>query len=227
MKKLLLTTALLALAAPAYAGNITVVNVHLPDGDALNSVQTDGYGYYTGPIDFTLPDSTNLEVYCADLNHILKSTGTYAMVPLTINGLGNPISQFTSEKIGLLALLGFSQNLGTTAGQDEAAAIQAEIWDLEYGVTSTFTNPTGEIATDWAALQTLVTLYKDVPGEYATALDPVGEGWWKNADASQQMIMGLGSSVPELSTWSMGLIGFGIFGLGGLYKTRKAPRYAL
>src|SRR5271165_1196924 len=109
MKKLLLSAALgLIVAAPAYAGNIDVTAVSLPDGNAFNDVTTNGYGYYTGPITFTLSGGGSLTVYCADLNHVLQSTGTYAYVPLTINGLGNPISEATSNEIGQIAKLGFA-----------------------------------------------------------------------------------------------------------------------
>jgi len=33
--------------------------------------------------------------------------------------------------------------------------------------------------------------------------------------------------VPELPTWAMGLMGFGLFGFAGLYRKRKPARYAL
>lgn len=218
MKKLILTTALAcALGAPAYAGNIDVTGNSEPDGDAWNDVTTLGYSYYTGPIILDVAPNSTLEVYCGDLEHNLANA-TYTYVPLMFNGAGAPISQFTSEKIGLLANLGFAQDLSTLAGQDKAAAVQAEIWDLEYNTTSSFTN--AGIQSAWNGLQTTVASYVDVKNEYALAIDPVGEGWpgASEGEASQQMVVGV-TSVPEPSTWAMGLIGFGL--LGGVAFARR------
>jgi hypothetical protein len=48
---------------------------------------------------------------------------------------------------------------------------QAAIWDLEYGVVSTFANPTGPIEIDWGDL--LAAKYAN-NGMRALALDQVG-----------------------------------------------------
>jgi hypothetical protein len=46
-------------------------------------------------------------------------------------------------------------------------------------------------------------------------------------DSVTENLAGFGPGIPELSTWAMLGIGFAGFGLVGLTKRRKAPRYAL
>src|SRR5580704_10899657 len=115
MNKLLITTAtLIALTAPAYAGPlITVTGTGTPDGQAFNDVTTTAtgaadtpYSYYTGPVTFTLSSGGPLTVYCVDLNHFLQSSGTYMLTPLTLNGEGQTISEFDSNRIGHIAEIG-------------------------------------------------------------------------------------------------------------------------
>ena len=222
MRKYLLGAALCALATPALATTIDVVSYATPDGLAFNDVTTayDGYSYYTGPVVFTLGDGSTLTVYCVDLNHYLQQSGTYAITDLTENGLGQTISEALSNEIGQIAMIGANAlAAGGTANLEEAAAAQAAIWDLEYSTTSVSTDSV--INTDLANL--LGATYGN-NGHYATALQPVGEGWYLNGNASQQMVLGV--AAPELSTWAMMGAGFGLMGLAG-WRKRRAPRLAL
>lgn len=224
MKRLLITAAALAIAAPAYAGNVTVTTYSLPDPDASNDVTTNGYSYYTGPILFSVLGGGTLEVYCADLEHDVyqNTTYTYAYTKLTENGAGQAISFANSFRIGKIAQLGFAdETLGTTAGYDLAAAAQAAIWDIEYDTTS---SATGQIATDIGVAGVSGFLGETFSGTptWALALDPVGENWPQNTQATQQMVVGL-SSVPEPSTWIMGALGFAMMASLGLIKSRKTP----
>lgn len=216
MKKLLFATALamVACAAPAYA-DIVVTGVSTPDGDGSGSVTTNGYSNYTGPIEFTIQGGGTITVYCADLNHVLSTPTTYAFVPLTQNGLGQTITEQVSNEIGQIAAIGLAAfKAGGTLGLDEAAAAQAAIWDLEYSTTSA---ATGQIATDIADL--LAATYVNT-GTYALALQPVGQGWYGNPSASQQMIVGL--DVPEPATWAIELIGFLGLGYAAFRKGKSA-----
>jgi len=233
MKKLLLSTALaLGLASPGYAGNINVTSYGLPDGDAYNIVTTTAtgvpdtpYSYYTGPISFTLSTGQTITVYCADLDHYLQSNGTYAMVPLTINGEGDAISETDSDRIGWIATIGSkelkaSQAVGLPAVQkvldlDWSTAAQAAIWDIAYSKEhATSTSGDTTINNDIGIL--LGDVFTD--RGRALALDPYGQGWWASASASQQQVMGF--AAPEPSTWAMAVMGFGFVGLMAVKRRR-------
>jgi hypothetical protein len=194
--------------------DITVTNYSLPDSDSFSSVTTNGYSYYTGPIVLSTTIGS-LTVYCADLNHDIYggTTYTYAYGALKENGLGDPLSQPLSNKLGQIADIGKS---ALAHGNDDlAAAAQAAIWGLEYGTTPSFADPTGTIATDYSGLLA-ATYHND--GAWGVALIPVGEGWPGNLSATQQMVVG----VPEPSTWALILLGFAGLGFVG-YRSRRAP----
>jgi hypothetical protein len=224
MKKLLLTTALtLGAVAAAHAGPIIhVTGYSTPDAWGFNTITTTAsgapdtpYSYYTGPIIFNVAGGANLTVYCVDLNHWLQ-TGYYEVVPLTKNGEGQPISAVDANRIGEIAFIG-AVNLGFGVVNDKvAAAAQAAIWDIGYAPDGA-TSVTGDgfIASEIAALLAIPN------GRTPLALVPWGTGWPESPYASQEMVIGLGSPVPEASTWAMGLMGFGLTALFGLYKTRN------
>jgi PEP-CTERM motif len=233
--KLLATTALaLVLASPAWAGpslgEVTIVyGYDTPDGQSFNSVTTTAtgapdtlYSYYTGPVVFhsSWPDIT---VYCVDLNHFLQTPSLYLFTKLTTNGEGQPISEFDSNRIGHIALIGAAAlAAGGTANLDLAAAAQAAIWDISYDTDSplsTSADPT--ISADISTL--LGDVFPNVG--YAMAMQPYAQGWPESGSASQEMVMGLTTGVPEPSTWAMGLIGFGLIGLMG-YRKRWTVAHA-
>ena len=207
MKKLLLATviAVAAYAAPAKATIIDVVGYNLPDGLSFNSVTTDGYSYYTGPIQLVLSDGTDLNVYCADLNHVLQP-GLYQYGVLNTDGNGNAISAALSSRLGALAAAG----LADLAASDyaDAASVQAAIWDLEYGVTST---GNATLLADEAVLLSTVATGN---GARAIALIPYGQGWSENPSASQQLILGDGPTPTGIAEpGSLMLLAVGAFGV--------------
>ena len=233
MKHLLATTALaIVLATPALAGPLSlgqIVNItgySTPDGAGFNSITTTAlgapdtpYSYYTGPIVFSVQGGPNLTVYCVDLNHWLQ-TGVYQVVNLDQNGEGQSISEFDSNRIGHLAELGAAA-LGTgNTGDKLAAAAQAAIWDIGYSADSpTSTSGDGQ-------LSFMIGQYNIEPFAntgYALALRPYGVNWPDNPYASQQMVFSAGS-VPEPSTWAMGLMGFALIGAMGYRKRWTALR---
>jgi hypothetical protein len=219
MKKLLLATAMVAAAAfatPAKATIIDVVGYNLPDGLSFNSVTTDGYSYYTGPIQLLLNDGTTLTVFCADLNHVLQP-GLYQYGVLNTDGNGNAISAALSSRLGALAAAG----LADLAASDyaDAASVQAAIWDLEYGVTST---GNAAILADEATLEALVAAGN---GARAVALIPFGTGWSENPSASQQLILGDGpipTAVGEPGSLMLLAVGaFGVCAAAGMAGGRR------
>ena len=228
MKRLLATTALaLGLASPALAGGFTIgqiVNItgySTPDAQGFNTITTTAsgapdtpYSYYTGPIVFNVEGGPDVTVYCVDLNHWLQ-TGIYKVVALDTNGEGQALTEEASSLIGSLAEFGAGVGLGNIADQDYAALAQARIWDVAYsmdGATSTTSDPT------LASLFNVVNGMSFADRGYALALQPYGSGWPYASNASQEMVIGFGSPVPEPSTWALGIIGFGLVGFMGYRK---------
>jgi hypothetical protein len=206
MKTAILISALLASTIAAKAADtVTVTNYNLNDPDAFYSAATEGYNYYTGPITLLTTDGS-INVYCADLEHTIYpgTTYTYAYQPLTENGQGQALGEALSNEIGQIATIGL--NAFAVGDDNLAAASEAAIWSLEYNTTSQIAP--GVLDTDYLSL--MDRTYTNT-GTYALALTPYGENWPLNSGASQQMVVGLTSGVPEPSTWAM--LGIGFVGL--------------
>ena len=228
MKRLLATTALaLGLASPALAGGFTIgqiVNITgygTPDPQGFNTITTTAggapdtpYSYYTGPITFDVQGGPSITVYCVDLNHWLQ-TGVYKVVALDTNGEGQSLTESESSLIGSLAEFGAGVGLGNIVAQDYAALAQARIWDVAYGQDGA-TSTTGDSALN--ALFNVVNGMSFSDRGFALALQPYGSGWPDNLGASQEMVIGFGSPVPEPSTWALGIVGFGLVGFMGYRK---------
>jgi hypothetical protein len=232
LKRLLATTALaLGLASPALATGFTIgqiVNItgySTPDAAGFNSITTTAggapdtpYSYYTGPITFNVQGGADITVYCVDLNHWLQ-TGQYKVVALDTNGEGQSLTESQSSLIGSLAEFGAGVGLGNIVDQMYAAAAQARIWDVAYAADGATSTSTGAQDT----IDLLVNGFGFADRGFALALQPYGVDWPNNLSASQEMVLGFGSPVPEPSTWALGLIGFAIVGAMGYKKSLKRP----
>jgi hypothetical protein len=211
MKKLLISTALvLGLVPGAHAAGITVTGYSLPDSAAYGAGTVNGYNYYDGPI--TLQTTVgDINVYCADLNHELQAGVVYNYGFLTENGAGNPISEFTSNRIGHIAALGLASSDG-----DLQAAGELAIWSVEYNTSATgFANTA--IQNDYNSL--IGDTFANTG--YARVLIPAGN-WPTDTSLSQAMVVGTSSTVPEPSTWAMGLVGFAMMAGLAAFNRRKA-----
>jgi hypothetical protein len=214
MRVLLLATALAGLAPiAARASDITITGYDLPDGDAFGAALIDGYSYYDGPVTLHVQGGPDITAYCADLSHILQGWTGYNYGVLDHDGHGAPISQALSNRIGHIAELGFAAL--TDGNGSKASAAQLAIWSLELGQTPTFYNGAVHGFFDDLLADTFAN-----NGRWATALIPDG-GWPTNPYASQQMVVGLASGVPEHSTWAMMLTGFAGLGYAAFRHRQK------
>ena len=213
MKKFLITAALCALTAPAYA--LHVSGYSLPDADAYYAGQIDGYNYYDGPVTLHIDGQPDVTAYCADLNHWLHGQD-YHYGPLAENGLGDPLGKGVEPLIARIAEDGFNALKGGDGKM--AAAAQLAIWSLLYPGDPVTNFANQDIANDFDFLTHLKPPKKG-DGFFIEALIPDGN-WPADYGLSQQMIVGF-SGVPEPSTWAYGLMGFGLIGALG-WKRRYA-----
>ena len=152
------------LAAPASA-SIMISNVQVPYSEAvtlhdgiLGAGNTDNIGI-AGQIVLTTNLGT-LYTWCVDLFHTINIGGSYtydAMSFVSDNsgsspGTSNPMTASQLNDIGFIAAYG-NTLMATTPSNDWSAAIQAEIWDIEYHTTAT---GSGSFTTDLAALDALL-----------------------------------------------------------------------
>lgn len=186
-------------------------------GDSnTSSVSVGAYGNpWTTPITMTM-NGKQIVVYCDDLNHdfSIGSWHDFKYGLVTVDGLGNPLLESQSNKMGVIADLGKAD----LAHGDEYGAIaaQAAIWAVEYFYTdpSVVSSSVPEIEADLL---------------YFLSIPENPNGGWAHGfialDGSQSQISG----VPETSTWTMIALGFAGVAYGGLYRGRRerSPRYAV
>ncbi len=228
MNKYLMAGAFIAAfgTSVAYASDVTITGYSLPDPDAYNAGVIDGYSYYDGPVTLHVAGGPDIIAYCSDLNHDLHGQ-TYHYGLLTENGLGDPISPELSNYIGHLATEGFADLAAGGFQNDElAAAIQLKIWSVEYGdiqPTSFDTTDYPDIESDYNALGTAAPPAAPAAGQKwqrAEVIIPNGN-WPGDTGLSQQMVVGMGNTVPEPSTWAMLVLGFAGLGYAGFHRSRK------
>jgi hypothetical protein len=123
---------------------------------------------------------------------------------VTVDGLGHPLLESTSNEMGQLADIGKYDYW--KGNEDGAIAAQAAIWGLEYKVAVSSSDPI--IETD------IVNFLKvqDNGRGWATGLIPANGTDW------QAQITG----VPEPSTWAMLLLGFAGLAFAGYRRARKS-----
>jgi hypothetical protein len=200
-----------AFAGSASASSLIITDVETGNGD-LGNVSVAGYGTpWTTPILMTTSDGKTLVVFCDDLNHTVNVGGgqslPYHTGLVTVDGLGDMLTESVSNEMGQLANIG-KYDFGH-GDEDGAIAAQAAIWGLEYNTAVSSTDAT--IQAD--ILQDLKV--QDNGTGYATGLI---------SDSGQQSQITGG--VPEPAVWAMMLMGFGAIG-GAMRSARRRAASAL
>lgn len=233
-------TALLAMGA-ASGASATTLDVTSAGMYSSNTLTLNGSaGQLAGPILLTTA-SSSFWVFCVDIfdsitvnvgsQHNFSPALIYTTNQVTSNsstgsGTGTAITTAVSGEIQYLANLGFTiaSTSANATVQNELTAIQAAIWNIEYGLGTnglhTADAGTGDTLAGgqtFAAENTLIVSYETqaatnaVPG-YANGIYSPG---------SQGFVV---TSVPETSTWAMMLLGFA--GVGFMaYRRKSQPRF--
>jgi|SRR5581483_1900396 len=228
-------TAAFAVGSPSLAAastlDITSAGIY-----SSNTVTLDGHaGQLAGPILLGTP-SGSFWVFCVDIfDNITVNVGSqhnftpalvYSTNQVTTNssggsGTGSPLSKTVSGEIQYLANLGLAlaSKTATATVQDSLTAIQAAIWNIEYGLGS---DGLGTAKLGWgdtlaggetySAENALIQSYEG----QALALATPGYANGIYSRGSQAFVTG----VPEASTWAMLVVGFASLGL--LTQRRKS-----
>jgi hypothetical protein len=230
MKKLLLSTALVMLAAPAYAGLVTWdFGEHSGPLTATQTFDTTGGGLFSLTAKgFTAGDAAT--------NLFSKLGGTDE------NGLGLTNDPSGNDEIslnhgfvqlnldGLLSKLhGFEFSFASTS-QGEGWGV----WGSQDGSPFSMTFLTQSIGLNDEATHFLPGGWDNYNFFYLGGLPnlPPSEGGCQLGCNANVLLASFAATqdvggVPEPSTWAMGLMGFGLVGFTGLYRTRREARYAL
>lgn len=214
-------------AAPASA-SVVISNVQVPYAESITlhdgifGLGNDHGVGIAGQIVLTT-NTGPLYTWCVDIFHTINIGGSYIYeaMPFTTDNSGssamtsNPLTFSQINDIGFLAAYG-SQLMSTTPSTDWSAAIQAEIWDVEYGTTAT---GSAAFMADLAALDALLAAPHCCYGGYQ-----IGNLNDQAAYISQNLFVPTGPNnnpgVPEPLT--LALFGSGLAGLSFLRRKKQS-----
>lgn len=225
-------------AGPAAAGTIDITNVQVPLYQAITlsgGTNPVPYGYISiaGEIVLTTSNDGTLDTFCVDLFHDIYLGGSYTYFPVADNtdnstDAGPPPGPYplTAEQIAEMTAFAdygaYTLQNGIPApyaGDPSAwsAAIQAAIWDAEYGTTATGST---DFEIDLAYIDGLWL------GGFLDGYNwgyEIGDGSYDQgvyvANGQQ-----LWDTAPEPTT--IALFGAGLIGLGALRRRRKTLKDA-
>lgn len=216
MQALAIAIGVMALAAPAAATDITVTNVALPYSETVTlsgGMAGVAGNHLAGQIVLTTSIGT-IGTWCVDLFHTINlgpTNLTYTVIELTSANNGTtpssstPLSSTQIQQIESLAAYGNAQLPSQSNKNAFAAAVQAAIWNVEYGSTA---SGSAAFATALAAIMALLPGLPLADGVQLANFSDAGVLWHQSFDYP----------VPEPMTMFLG--GTGLLALGFLARKR-------
>jgi hypothetical protein len=215
-----LASAMIA-ASPVSATTINITDVEVPYYESVTlsggpfAPGSDAIGI-AGQIVLTTNFGT-LGTWCVDVFHTINIGGSYTYMtgPLLTDNSGsspatsNPLTPTQIHQIEALAAYGDAVMLSTPSNLF-SAALQAAIWDVEYGTTATGSDP--NFSSELASIDALLPTLPVIPGVQLYHQD--SQGLFENQGL---YVIPPQGNVPEPAT--LGLLVLGLAGVG--FSRRK------